>query len=434
MFLLLSAVSCSKPDEVERLLGDDPDSRISDTLAYVRGALVDAPHGWNAYLMTEYSGGYGFFMEFDEKNRVTMMADLNDATASSPKESTYRVRQIMSATLSFDTYNYLTMLQDPDPSAYGGLPGRGFGSDVEFNYLRTSGDTLVFEGRKFGEPLLLVKATEPQKQTYNSEDYLSLINRNKLFFKTNPLTSLMIGNLEAEIAFNFPTKQVSLISAGSDNSFSSISASFCNYADGLAIIDDLVIDGVQLKRFVWKNANTMVAIDSEGSEYAVKINSSSVVPYLLALGTRFSTITVPDQVTYGGWSQEFIDRLAATKAGVRRWNIGGASLIVNTVDFRFQTVNSRMSIVFNIRFGTNTTTLTYNYTYAIENGRFKFMPTGTPTGNEGAIYNDVRYLLQERLEADNFELGYFVNSSTGEVMSQFKSVEHPEFYFTGQNN
>ncbi|MNI75939.1 hypothetical protein D3C73_1321300 [compost metagenome] len=93
-----------------------------------------------------------------------------------------------------------------------------------------------------------------------------------------------------------------------------------------------------------------------------------------------------------------------------------------------------MSVAFNTTTGTNKFVLTYNYTYTVDNGKFKFSPSGTPGGNEGAIYNDVRYLLQERINTDTFELGYFVNSETGEVMSQFKSIEHPDFYFTGQNN
>jgi len=166
----------------------------------------------------------------------------------------------------------------------------------------------------------------------------------------------------------------------------------------------------------------------------VKINSSSVIPYITALGTSFSIITIPDVTTFNGWSTDFIARKASTKAGIGRWNIGGQTLILNTTDFKFQVVNNKMAVVFNIKYGENRTTLTYNYTYTVENGKFKFTPSGTPGGNEGALYNDVRYLLQERINTDTFELDYFVNPETFEVMSQFKSIEHPDFYFTGQNN
>lgn len=432
--LVLLAVSCSKPKEVELELGSDPDSRIADTLAYVRKTLVDAPFGWKAALTTEYSGGYGFFMQFGDNDRVKMVADLTDQTSSDVKESTYRIRQIMAATLSFDTYTYLTMLQDPNPGSYGGQPGKGMGSDVEFDYVKSSGDTLFFQGRKFYKPLILVKAKESEASKYNSKGYLNAIAKNKTFFKKNPLTSIVVDGVEAEIAFGFSTKKMSMVIANSDGTFSSSFADFCSTIDGFEIIGEALVNNVQIKRFIWKDENSFVGVDNEGKEYPVKINSSSVVPYLTALGTSFSTIAVPDATTYNGWSTDFATRRAQAKAGIGRWSFSTGSIILHTIDFKFQVVNNKMSVAFNTTTGTNKFVLTYNYTYTVDNGKFKFSLSGTPGGNEGAIYNDVRYLLQERINTDTFELGYFVNSETGEVMSQFRSMEHPDFYFTGQNN
>jgi len=432
-------MSCTKPKEVELELGADPDSRVSDTLAYVRKTLVEAPYGWKASLTTEYSGGYGFFMQFGDNDRVKMVADLNDATSSELKESTFRVRQIMAATLSFDTYTYLTMLQDPTPGSYGGQPGKGMGSDIEFDYVKSSGDTLFFQGRKFYKPLTLVKAKESEANKYDSKGYLNAIAKNKAFFKKNPLTSVIVGDVEAEIAFVFSSKKMSVIVANSDGTFSSSFADFCSTIDGFEIIGGTLINNVQIKRFIWKDENSLVAIDKDGKEYPLKINSSSVVPYLTALGTSFSTITVPNATSYNGWSSNFMTRRAQAKAGIGRWGFDGVNFfILNTIDLKFQVVNQRMSIVFNNTYLENGQVkkfnLTYSYTYSVENGKFKFTLSGTPTGNDGALYNDVRYLLQERINTDKFELGYFVNSETGEVMSQFKSIEHPDFYFTGQNN
>jgi len=434
--LLLLAMSCSKPQEVDEIFGTDPDTRIADTLTYVKNTLVDAPNGWKAYLTTEYSGGYGFYMQFAANDRLKMVADLTDQTASELKESTYRIREIMAATLSFDTYSYLTMLQDPSPDVYDGEAGKGMGSDVEFDYVKTSGDTLFFEGRKFYKPLMLVKATEAQQQTYISGKYLDQIEKNKAFLKENPLTSIVVDKMEAEITFNFPTKIVSIITADADGNFSSLSASFCNTVDGLEIIDGIEINKVKIIRFGWKDENTLAGFDTAGNEYPIKINTSSIVPYLVALGTRFSIITVPDVTTYNGWSTDFVARRTAAKAGIGRWSFGTGNFILHTIDFKFQVVNNRMSVVFNNTYGANNTNfvLTYNYTYTEENGKFKFSLSGTPGGNDGLIYDDVRFILQERINTDTFELGYFVNSETGEIMSQFKSIEHPDFYFTGLNN
>ncbi|WP_282636403.1 DUF4302 domain-containing protein [Sphingobacterium thalpophilum] len=432
--MVLLTVSCSKPKEVELEFGTDPDTRIADTIALVRKTLVEAPYGWKAFLTTEYSGGYGFYMQFGDNDRVKMVADLDAQSSSELKESTFRIRQIMTATLSFDTYTYLTMLQDPNPGSYGGQPGKGMGSDVEFDYIKSNGDTLFFEGRKFHKQLIFVKAKDAEAKRYNSKGYFDAVSKNRAFFKKNPLTSIVVGEVEAEVAFAFSTKKMSCIIANPDGTFTSSFADFANSIDGFEIIDGILINNVELKRFIWKTDNSLVGIDKEGKEYPLKINSSSVVPYLTALGSSFSVITIPDVITYNGWSTDFVTRRAQTKAGIGRWSFSTGSIILHTIDFKFQVVNNKMSIAFNTTTGPNKYVLTYNYTYTIENGKFKFTPSGTPSGNEGLIYNDVRYILQERINTDTFELGYFVNSETGEVMSQFKSVEHPDFYFTGQNN
>jgi len=430
----LLALSCTKERKPELLLGD-PNERIADTLAYVKKSLVDAPFGWKAFTTTKLTeAGYGFYMQFAQNDRLKLVADLNDNTAATWKESTYRIRQIMGATLSFDSYTYITMLQDPDPSVFGGKAGQGLGSDVEYQYVKTHGDTLFFSGRKFSQPLVLVQAKENEQKAYLSADYLQAINRNKLFFKTNPLTSIDVNGLEAELAFNFNGKKVSIILAASDGTFDYVSTSFFNTLEGVELPEGIEVNKVRLKRFVFKDQNAVVGIGLDGKEYAVKINSSSVVPYLVALGSKFTTIQVPDVETFTGWSADFVTRRNAAKAGISRWSLDPGPIILRTIDFRFQVVNNKLSVAFNCTSGNNRVTLTYNYNYTIENGRFKFTLANAPTGNEGAIFNDIRFLLQERLHVDQFELGYYVNSATGDVMSQFKSVEHPDFYFTGFNN
>jgi len=40
-------------------------------------------------------------------------------------------------------------------------------------------------------------------------------------------------------------------------------------------------------------------------------------------------------------------------------------------------------------------------------------------------------LTTQRLNVDNFTLDYYINPANGQVLGQFKSVEHPDFFFSG---
>src|SRR5699024_326310 len=115
------------------LLYDKPnDERVADTLNYLKSTLASSENGWFGYTSTNKSGSYSFYIDFKQNDRLEMLSDLNNVSAQEARESTYRIRQIMSATLSFDTYNYITMLQDPAPSTIGGEAGKGLESDIEF--------------------------------------------------------------------------------------------------------------------------------------------------------------------------------------------------------------------------------------------------------------------------------------------------------------
>ena len=195
MMLVLLSIGCSKTKEVDLVLGADPDARISDTLMFVKKTLVEAPNGWKAYTNTNLAGGYGFYMDFAENDRLKMIADLTSTSAKDIKESTYRIRQIMGATLSFDTYNYLTMLQDPNPNSFDGVAGKGLESDVEYEYLKTHGDTVFFSGRRFKNPLTFVKATAEEKAKYVNAGYLQAIERVKSFFVDKKLFKAILLNI-----------------------------------------------------------------------------------------------------------------------------------------------------------------------------------------------------------------------------------------------
>ena len=75
--------------------------------------------------------------------------------------------------------------------------------------------------------------------------------------------------------------------------------------------------------------------------------------------------------------------------------------------------------------------MTFNYTYTkTDEGVYKFT-AGALGGNESIIGGDLTGLLSERINVDTFTVDYFTNPADGMLMAQFKSVEHPDFTFTG---
>src|SRR5438128_3606289 len=118
IFLLLILSSCKKDDT--RVFDQSPDTRINDALSKYQSALTGSATGWNATIRTGTGGIYHFHFRFNESNRVTMFADINLETATTPKESSYRLKALQTPALIFDTYSYLHILADPDGSVNGG--------------------------------------------------------------------------------------------------------------------------------------------------------------------------------------------------------------------------------------------------------------------------------------------------------------------------
>ncbi|MDF2476721.1 MAG: hypothetical protein K0S24_2204 [Sphingobacterium sp.] len=426
--LVLLAVSCSKPKEVELELGSDPDSRIADTLAYVRKTLVDAPFGWKAALTTEYSGGYGFFMQFGDNDRVKMVADLTDQTSSDVKESTYRIRQIMAATLSFDTYTYLTMLQDPTPSTFGGQAGKGMGSDVEFDYLKTRGDTLFFEGRKFQRPLIFVKATKAEQESYISGGYEQSVNKFKDYFANNPFSKLSIGDTQFEFGFDYKGKSITLEARNSDGSFSNLDAAvFAFTLNGIEFINGIPYKDVILKELVWEGGS-LIAVDKNEKKYPVNKSNAPFRQLYEVIGAKYSEL-VSDYKNYlPGTSADGLTILKRFHDGLGN---GAAGFYFNYgyMDLNWETDKGIVTLIgFSSQNGGASgweTKIVYDYTFNESTKAFTFkLKQGASGGYVGGIMDK----MDSFLKTNSFTLEYYV--ANGVICGLLKSVENPSITMT----
>lgn len=208
--LALFALSACRKTDVEPAFYASPEKRMADTLSMLRNTLTGAQYGWKAGLSTGLSGGYGFYFEFNEANEIKMLSDISTASGNTAKTSTYRLSATSVASLLFDTYNYITLLQDPDGTISGGIDGQGLRSDIEFSYKRKRGDSLFFVGKKYEQPLTLVKASEAEQQAFLAGGLNTFKNGFANIYNTNytfaNLSAEQNGNMVVEL--DYTSKQI----------------------------------------------------------------------------------------------------------------------------------------------------------------------------------------------------------------------------------
>jgi len=125
---LASLGACSETVTMDGSVAQRVDAAIDEYMDELSGA----DYGWLLNVMSD-EGIYRFWCEFGNDNTVTMFTDnlhypeLNGI----PKTSTYNMRAMQRPTLSFDTYTYISLINDPDNSISGGSGNHGLNSDFE---------------------------------------------------------------------------------------------------------------------------------------------------------------------------------------------------------------------------------------------------------------------------------------------------------------
>ncbi|MDR2362660.1 MAG: DUF4302 domain-containing protein [Prevotellaceae bacterium] len=177
VLLLLSAASC---ENEKYLFGEGPDERLSAILTEYQNTLCEAPHGWFIAVGTQdrgtAGGAYRFWAKFSPNNRITMYGDINTTTATTEKESSYRLKAMQLPTLMFDGYNYIHWPADPRPVITGATTGDGLLSDYDVNLVGDlQGDEFKATGRLHNCPFIFTKATAEEQQAVTNASGLTAI-------------------------------------------------------------------------------------------------------------------------------------------------------------------------------------------------------------------------------------------------------------------
>ena len=380
-FCIVSLFSCTKNNEVELIIGD-PKERINDTVNMVKSTLVGEANGWKAYTTTESGKEFSFYMSFAENDRIKMFSDINSLAAATVEESTYRVRQIMAATLVFDTYNYITVLQDPNGAVNGGKNGVGLGSDVEYEYKRRSGDSIIFKGRKFDKPLVLVKATAAEAKQYQEGDLAKSMQATDFSMGLSKNPFITVGGKEYNLSINNLGKVFSLFYADNTGKPITKSADYFYTLDGVELMEGMEYEGIIFKALVIKGGKYFL-VTQDKKEYEVKERGKTPFPLYELFGLKYADFVSPFRKYFPGNSPDGLTIL-------RRYHEG---LVLSHAGFPFNygTLAFKMNKATNVikidafhsqNNGTSgwTTTYEFNYVYDSAAETFALKLKSGPTG------------------------------------------------------
>lgn len=164
---LCFASSCER--EIISSLDNSVDAKINTLIdsVYVK-TLKSSEHGWMASIGTS-NGYYRFWMHFKDSNVVVMQTDnamYESVYKGTFDTSTYTFKALQRPTLIFDTYSYLSLINDPNPSISGSASTvyRGLYTDFEFEVEKYENDMFYMTGRFNNVKAVLKKASAKDKE------------------------------------------------------------------------------------------------------------------------------------------------------------------------------------------------------------------------------------------------------------------------------
>jgi hypothetical protein len=361
---------------------------MTERLTELRSLLTSSQYGWKLSLITSGKGAYGFYVDFNEDMTCSLVGDLTAETSSTLGTSTYRVIWAMNASLVFDTFNYVTMLQEPS-SSYGGTAPNGYSSDIEFEYLKSSGDSIYMRGKKYLNEMVLVKATAAEKTAYLDDILNTLKTSVDSYFAThfnNYITIDGIAN-KIDIAFSNANKTFTLQFVNSEGTVESYTGKFNYEPAGLNFAQKVVVNGVDFVRATIQN-DLFTLYDSTGKSYVIQQNSSPIMPIesLYGYNKVYKVLGTPEddnvlpivniESTFPQVLQNTITRFGTVR--------------LRHFTFRFEGINKMNINVFYYSTSNFTATMTVDYTY--EDG---ILTLSNPTGNTSGNWNTRRTVLRE---------------------------------------
>lgn len=310
-----------------------PDERILAAMELYTNTLLSAPNGWFLDVNTGVKGGFRHWVAFDADNKLSMLSDMDAVydfgsypdfelvgSSRNIKQSTWYMKYDQWPLLSFDTYNYLHFLQDPQgrDNVYkpgnGGSNGTGLKSDFEFYIEGVKNGTLSMVGRFSDCASALTQATAEETKAVMNGDLKTIHEKTNVYIATTDFLSGDFGGLTAEFSLSsrmiitgyVENGELITIRSGCRPDFASVIEQE-RACSNLMLFEPIEIRGSKITAFESDNV-TFYAVMENGDKKELVFTEESSLPLNLGYRKDYTVLTFSTDLP-GTHSQEFVDNI-----------------------------------------------------------------------------------------------------------------------------
>lgn len=203
--LMASTAVYTACNESTVTMDDSVDVRVDSAMKGYQAQLAGAQYGWIVDVETN-KGFYRFWMDFADNDMVTMFTDNLDYPEYNgiPRTSTYKFHAYQRPVLTFDTYNYLHIISDPNDAISGGSGNLGLKTDFEFEIEEVTDDLFTMTGRINRIKATMQRATEAEMEAAK-QGKLQEVLRNAPSYKPNLFCYMDVNGLSVDVKLSTRT-------------------------------------------------------------------------------------------------------------------------------------------------------------------------------------------------------------------------------------
>ncbi|RAJ08582.1 uncharacterized protein DUF4302 [Chitinophaga skermanii] len=422
----LALGACSKSEDfiipVEKSYAD-----TAVNLSTFSSLLNSAKDGWAVTVIPKDHGIYSAYIRFDSAAKsFTSITEYETKTASSKYELT--VTGQLNSTLTLATGNSFELLPVETTRSI----------DESFNFVSNVKDTVRLRGARYGDELILTKATTAERTAYEAGALNSMQQLIRAYYNATLYPTITTPGGEKQQLDLSPTAR-----------FISLFRVANNLLEREGTDMTATLRGIKFRRplFIGKETVSELLFDQTEGNYFTNIGTQKVflvdnalpnIPLHLALGKLYpATWGTPDRTffpEYGvlpGNSVSFKTAYDNAKAALL-----GMGFSLYGINYTFVTASNIMNVdVFFVR-GSTIYQGQFGYNYVKNaNGQFTFTarPFTTATISQNASF--IRSAMLPYLNvlvAQPYTVGYYDAYQTlGTMLAQFKGVNDPTMEFTG---